>query len=247
MPRHTDLSIVPVSVAPSPATSGTSLGVTDANAALLPNVYPWWATVKPTGENPTRANSEIIKVTAGSSNAGTTTYTIERAKGLPVTTARTIIIGDDIYEAHTAQKQIDSDNTLDAVLADLEAQGTKYYFVANENQAFGDVCFINADGEAQLGDADAIATAKVKYMCLETVTTGNIAIYLKEGKARNDAWNWTVGGENGDIFLSTTGTTGYTMTQTRPTGVDDCVVIIGTALTADIIDFKVSENIVERT
>jgi hypothetical protein len=247
MSRHTDLSIVPVSVAPSPATSGTTLGVTDANAALLPTVYPWWALVKPTGENPTRANSEILKVTDGSSATGTTTYTIERTKGIPVTTARTIIVGDDILEVHTAEKQIESDNTLDNVLADLEAQGSKYYFVANENQAFGDVCFINIDSEAQLGDADGIATAKVKYMCLQTVTTGNTAIYLKEGKVRNDAWNWTVGGENGDIFLSTTGTTGNTLTQTRPTGTDDCVVIIGTALTADIIDFKVSENIVERT
>ena len=242
--KHTDLSIVPISVAPSPASSGTSLGVTDANAALLPSVYPWWATVKATGEAPTRANSEILKVTAGSSSGGTTTYTIVREQGIPVTDPRTIIIGDDLFEAHTAQQQIDSDNTLNAVLENLEAQGKKYYFVANENQGFGDMCFINADGEAQLGDADAIATAKVKFMCLQTVTTGNTAIYLKEGKVRNDAWNWTVGG---DIYLSTTGTTTNTLTQTIPTGVDDCVVIIGTALSADIIDLRVSENIVERT
>lgn len=109
MSKHTDISIVAVSVAPSPATSGTSLGVTDANAAYLPDIYPWWALVKPTGAAPTRANSEIVKVTAGSSSSGTTTYTIVRAQGLPATTARTIIIGDDILEVHTAQKQIDTE------------------------------------------------------------------------------------------------------------------------------------------
>lgn len=117
---HTDLSIVPISVAPSPATSGTSLGVTDAYAALLPSIYPWWALVKPTGTAPTRANSEILAVTAGNSAAGTTTYTITRAQGVPVTTARTIIVGDDILEVHTAQKQIDTEAAI-TTAADLTA------------------------------------------------------------------------------------------------------------------------------
>ena len=103
---HTDLSFVSVSAAPSPATSGTSLGVTDANAAYLPDIYPWWGLVKPASTAPTRANSEIVKVTAGSSAAGTTTYTIVRAQGIPVTTARTIVVGDDICEVHSSEKQI---------------------------------------------------------------------------------------------------------------------------------------------
>lgn len=107
MSAHTDLSMVAVSVAPSPATSGTSLGVTDANAAYLPNIYPWWGIVKPTGAAPTRSNAELVKVTAGSSSSGTTTYTIARAQGLPATTARSIIVGDDIYEAVAAQDMID--------------------------------------------------------------------------------------------------------------------------------------------
>jgi len=99
---HTDLSRVPISVAPSPATSGTSLGVTDANAALLPDVYPYWAVLVPTGANAIRANSEIVKVTGGSSAAGTTTLTIVRAQGIPVTTAQTVTTGFDIYDANSA-------------------------------------------------------------------------------------------------------------------------------------------------
>jgi len=100
---HTDLSAVPISVAPSPATSGTSLGVTDANAAYLPDVYPYWAVVVPTGAAPTRANSEIVKVTAGSSSGGTTTLTIGRAQGVPVTTAQSITTSFDIYDAATSE------------------------------------------------------------------------------------------------------------------------------------------------
>ena len=115
---HTDLSTVQISVAPNTATAGTSFGVTDAHAALLPNVYPWWGLVRAVNTKPTRANSEIIKVTAGSSSGGTTTYTIVRAQGIPVTTARSIIVGDDISEVHTAQKQIDTEF--------LEYEGKKY-------------------------------------------------------------------------------------------------------------------------
>ena len=106
---HTDLSTVQVSVAPNTATAGTSLGVTDAQAALLPDIYPWWGLVRPVNSKPTRANSEIVKVTGGSSTGGTTTYTIVRTQGIPVTTARSIIVGDDISEVHTAQKQIDTE------------------------------------------------------------------------------------------------------------------------------------------
>jgi len=103
---HTDLSRVPVSVAPSPATSGTSLGVTDANAAYLPDTYPYWAVVVPTGAAPTRANAEIVKVTAGSSSGGTTTLTIVRAQGIPVTTAKTVTTSFDIYDANSSEANI---------------------------------------------------------------------------------------------------------------------------------------------
>jgi len=100
---HTDLSAVPISVAPSPATSGTSLGVTDANAAYLPDTYPYWAVLVPTGESPTRANSEVVKVTADSSSDGTTTLTIVRAQGIPATTAQSVTTSFDIYDANSIE------------------------------------------------------------------------------------------------------------------------------------------------
>lgn len=103
---HTDLSRVAISVAPSPATSGTSLGVTDANAAFLPDTYPYWAVLVPVNVAPTRANSEIVKVTGGSSSGGTTTLTIVRSQGTPVTTAQTVTTSFDIYDANSAEANI---------------------------------------------------------------------------------------------------------------------------------------------
>lgn len=43
--------------------------------------------------------------------------------------------------------------------ANQTADGVKTTLIANESQAFGDAVFINSAGKAQLGDADAIATA----------------------------------------------------------------------------------------
>lgn len=100
---HTDLSRVPVSVAPSPATSGTTFGITDANDAFMPDIYPHWGIFVPTGAVPTRANSELVKVTGSSSSAGTTTKTIVREQGLPVSTAQSVTTSFDFYDANSAE------------------------------------------------------------------------------------------------------------------------------------------------
>lgn len=119
--------------------------------------------------------------------------------------------------------------------SDLTATGIKISLIANENQAFGDVCRIDSAGEAAIADADAYATASALFMCLGTVTTGNTGTYLALGIARNDSWTWTVGGL---IYLSTAGTTGNTLTQTAPSGSGDIVQILGVATHADRMYFK---------
>lgn len=114
------------------------------------------------------------------------------------------------------------------------AYGATITLNANENQAFGDICFINSSGDAQLADADSASTSGAVVMCTETVTTGNPATYLLMGIARNDSWAWTVGGM---VYLSTTGTTGNTLTQTPPSGSGDIVQIVGKATHADRLYF----------
>jgi hypothetical protein len=102
---------------------------------------------------------------------------------------------------------------------------------ANEAQNFGDMCYINADGQAQLGDADAIATASCICMLVSASVAANAnGLYMLLGIARDDTWNWTPGGL---IYLTVTGTTGNTLSQTSPTGTDDVIQIIGVATHAD--------------
>ena len=111
----------------------------------------------------------------------------------------------------------------------------KITLTANENQAFGDVCRIDSAGEAAIADASAFSTSSALFMCLDTVTTGNPASYLALGIARDDTWAWTVGGI---VYLSTTGTTGNTLTQTAPSGAGEIVQVLGVATHADRMYFK---------
>jgi len=230
---HTDISRVPVSVAPNTATAGTSLGVTDANAAYLPDTYPFWAVLVPTGAAPTRANSEIVKVTSGSSGAGTTTYVIVRAQGVPATTAQSVTTSFDIYDANSSDTRL----LINAVpTIDHSADGIYITLNANENQAFGDVCYIDTDGQAHLGDASVIATSSVQVMCVdESISANADGKYMVMGVARNDTWTWTVGGL---IYLTITGTTGNTLSQTAPTATDEVVQIVGRATHADRMIFN---------
>lgn len=101
-----------VATAPSPATTGTSLVVTTGQGAWFPTP-PFNATIWPAGVLPTPANAEIVRVTAVAGN----TFTIARAQ--EGSTARTVIVGDQIAATITARTMTDVIPTFRAaVLAD---------------------------------------------------------------------------------------------------------------------------------
>jgi len=126
--------------------------------------------------------------------------------------------------------------------SDHSAYGIIEEFTANEAQAFGDVCYVNSDGEMQIADADTIASAVVVAMAIESIAADGTGDYLLFGTARDDTWAWTPGGK---IFLTVTGTTGNTLSQSAPSAEDDCVVIVGVATHADRMIFKPESVIVE--
>jgi hypothetical protein len=125
--------------------------------------------------------------------------------------------------------------TIDRTLPDLSVSGVKIPATANENQAVGDICRINSSGKAQIAKSDEIANATGFVMCAEAVSADASGLYLWLGIARNDAWAWTVGGK---MYLSTTGTTGNTLTQTRPDGSGNVAQIVGIALATNIVAFN---------
>jgi len=131
---HKNFAFSTVLTAPSPATSGTSLVVQAADGTKFPaasfNAFIW-----PANAQPTTANAEIVRVTAIS----TDTFTITRAQ--ESTTARTVIVGDQIAAGVTAKTitDIESGALLTAsALADAAATSRKVqlqYAVAQANQA----------------------------------------------------------------------------------------------------------------
>lgn len=128
--------------------------------------------------------------------------------------------------------------------SDHTTSGITIQLVAAQNHAIGDVCRIDSSGQAYLAKADAIANASGICICADaTVTSANTGNYMLIGTIRDDTWAWTVGGL---IYLTITGTTGNTLSQTAPSAANNSVQIMGVATHADRMIFAPSLVQVER-
>lgn len=117
---------------------------------------------------------------------------------------------------------------------DATAYGLKATMTVDTNaEGFGAPLAMAADGHLDTADADSVNNMPCIALALET-GTGNKKVLL-HGIIRNDAWNWTMGaGVANLVYVSITV---GTLTQTKPTGVDDVVQPVGWALSADVIYF----------
>ncbi len=93
---HKNLAYSTVATAPSPATSGASLVVQAGDGTAFP-ATPFNATVWAAGAPPLIATAEIVRVT----NVSGDTLMITRAQ--EGTSARTVIVGDQIAATITAK------------------------------------------------------------------------------------------------------------------------------------------------
>jgi len=129
--------------------------------------------------------------------------------------------------------------------ADHSVSGITIPLSANETQAIGDICRIDTDGQARIAKADTIANSGALVMCADaTINADATGTYLLQGVARDDTWNWTVGGL---VYLSVTGTTGNTLTQTAPSGTNNVIQVVGVATHADRMFFNPQLIQVEHT
>jgi hypothetical protein len=101
--KHLNFAYSTVATAPSPATTGTSLVVASGTGLLFPAV-PFNAVIWPTGQRPLSSNAEVVRVTART----TDTLTIVRAQEL--SSARTVVVGDQIAAAITTKTLGDIEN-----------------------------------------------------------------------------------------------------------------------------------------
>lgn len=132
-----------VAVAPSPATSGTSLTVSSGDGALFVSGRP--AVIYPSGEAPLTTNAEIVTVSAVVGDV----LTIVREQ--ESTSARTVIVGDQIAQVLTAAEY----NALEADIAALESG--------------------KLDTTAQAADVNPAGTAIAAALAAKLATSGTAA------------------------------------------------------------------------
>jgi len=110
-----------------------------------------------------------------------------------------------------------------------------------EAVAIGELCFLGADDEWHLVDADAAATTKgLLGICLKAGNNGDQTEILLRGTIRHDAWTWTVGATQ---YASTTP---GAMQEAVVAGLDDVLRVVAFCLNRDdVIMFDPSNDYFE--
>ncbi|MCK5659515.1 MAG: hypothetical protein KAH96_06540 [Alphaproteobacteria bacterium] len=121
---------------------------------------------------------------------------------------------------------------------DHTGNGTIGYVTVDVNAyGIGAALYIAADGHYEEADADAAATMPCVAIALEAGTGTKKVLFF--GVMRNDTWTFTPGGA---VYVSTTA---GTFSTTAPTGTGKQVQKAGTAITADILLFNPSPDLIE--
>ena len=119
-------------------------------------------------------------------------------------------------------------------LADVTVSGLTQTGTAGEDLVFADPCYLKSDGKWWKADANGSSTYPCVMMAAATIAANASGVFLRNGVARNDAWNWTVGGT---LYLSDSAT----ITQTAPSTSGDIVQVLGIAgPNADTIQWQPS-------
>lgn len=128
---HKNFAISSVTIAPSPASSGTTLTIATGDGVKFP-ATPFNAVVYPVNTSyPTLGNAEIVRVTGIS----TDTFTIVRTQ--EGSSARSILVGDIIYNAETIKSFTDIENAINSLSTSSVIAGLTGQIQFNNAGAFG--------------------------------------------------------------------------------------------------------------
>lgn len=171
---HKNFSRTLVDTAPTPATSGTTLIVTDAT--VFPAI-PFNATVWPINVQATNSNAEIVRVTNISSNTLTITRGQEQNSGQ---SNRAIIAGDQIAETITAK-----------TFTDIEAGG-----ISIASQAANDLIYASSATQlariAAAASSILITSASNVPSLSQTIPSAVQANITALGTIATGLWNGTI-------------------------------------------------------
>jgi hypothetical protein len=112
---------------------------------------------------------------------------------------------------------------------------------AGENLIFGDIVYIKSDGKLWKGNAATATLFPAQFMSTATISANATGIFLRDGFATLSSWTWTVGAP---LYLATSA---GTMTQTAPSATDQCIQVLGFALSATVISFRPSPDYITHT
>ena len=137
---------------------------------------------------------------------------------------------------------LESGVVLDPTPANQTANGQKISLVLGEEFTIMQIGYLKADGKLWLADANSSDTMPAMAMALAAGAAEATVTCLLIGVARNDDWNWTLGGEDGVLYVSATG---GALVQTAPAVSGDQVQAAGVATHADRIFFNPALTLVE--
>ena len=129
--------------------------------------------------------------------------------------------------------------TIPKTLSDHTGSGIVVTDTVGEAVAVGDLLYMKSDGKWYKADADAATTMPAAGLAMEAKDADADCKILLFGFFRDDSWTWTVGGI---LYVSCTP---GPPTQTAPSGTGDQVQVVGIAITATILLFNPSYELVE--
>ncbi len=128
---------------------------------------------------------------------------------------------------------------LAALVADGNWCGHTVLGIAGEDLSAGEIVYLEStDGRLWLADADD-AKMPVKAMATAGIAAGAQGVFLLDGFLREDDWTWTAG----DVLYAHT--TPGAMVATAPAISGDEVQRVAIAVTADIVNFRPSKDVIE--
>lgn len=129
---------------------------------------------------------------------------------------------------------------IQALTSDHTWSGITATMTAGAALTIGQAVYVgSADSKMELSDADATTSMPIIALATGTIAENATGEFLLLGFFRDDTWDWTIGG------LLYASCTAGALTQTAPSGSGDQVQVIGIAISADIIYFNPSFELVE--
>jgi hypothetical protein len=171
---------------------------------------------------------------------GQSTFTLAQSTGNIVSSMSATYFQLKATQTVSGANTFSSSNTfaqivLSSPTVDHTATGIEIVLISSDTMAFGDVGRIVANGAVHIATGSAIASSSATFMCADaTCTGGSSANFLFTGIAKDASWSWIIGAS---IFLSATGTSGNTLTQTPPAAANNVIQILGVAIGSDRILF----------